>query len=120
MADVTLTGTYFVVPYTTGCKFAIAALDDGDKADALFQNGRLTAPAQVAVREIHNRYDVDLDRLLDKHEFIVMIEELTGKALVWFLIRCPCPDSPFSLTPSSNKHSRQLTIEMVRSPPTAL
>jgi hypothetical protein len=82
MADVTWTGTYFVVPYTTGCKFAIAALDDGDKADALFQGGRLTAPAEVALREIHHRFDVDLDGFLNFSEFAVLIDEITGKHLV--------------------------------------
>ena len=44
--------------------------------------GKLTREAEVAVREIHNRYDVDLDRLLDKNEFIPLIAELTGKTLV--------------------------------------
>jgi hypothetical protein len=70
------------VPYTTGCKFAIAARDDGEKANPLFVGGKLTREAEVAVREIHNRYDVDLDRLLDTNEFIPLIAELTGKTLV--------------------------------------
>jgi len=72
-------GTYYVVPYTTGCKFEVAQLEDGDPVDKLVSGGSLTADAEVAVREIFNRYDIDLDLLLNRAELNGMFRELTGK-----------------------------------------
>ncbi len=101
------------MPYTTGCKLAIAARDDGDKANALFAGGKLTPEAEVAVREIHNRFDVDLDRLLDQREFVNLISDLTGKHLVLYhlveLVPLPC-----RVTLSSSRPSSRLTTVLAR------
>ena len=70
------------MPYTTGCKFAIASLDDGSRSVKLVDGGNLTEKAIIAVREIHNRYDVDLDKLLDQRELAGMLLELLGHELV--------------------------------------
>lgn len=75
-------GTYYVVPYTTGCKFIISSQPDGDAPEKLASGGKLSAKTEVAIREIHNRYDVDLDKLLDHGEFAGLLQELTGKAPV--------------------------------------
>ena len=80
--SLTSSGTYYVVPYTTGCKFKIAELDTS-AAKTLVSGGKLTKEAEVAIRELHNRYDVGLDSLLSQSEFGGLIKELTGKELVW-------------------------------------
>ena len=71
-----------MVPYTTGCKFAIAELPEGVAADKLFDKGQPSVKCASAIREIHSRFDVEIDQLLDEAEFNVLLQEIGGKALV--------------------------------------
>ena len=87
------TGTYYVVPYTTGCKFTIAGLDDREH-DKLFTGSQPTPKCGTAIREIHDRYDVDLDRLLTFQEFATLVHEIAGHELVQTHLEYLCSISP--------------------------
>ena len=76
-----ISGTYYVVPYTTGCKFTIAEQPDG-AVDQLYSHGQLSPKALVAIREIHERFDVDLDQTLSDLEFQSLVHDLTRRDLV--------------------------------------
>ena len=79
-------GTYYVVPYTTGCKFKIAEMPN-EGHESLVSQGGLSPKAEVAVRELHSRYDTDLDQLLDINEFRAMFQEVSRKSLVCVSVR---------------------------------
>ena len=74
-------GTYYIVPFTTGCKFKIAEMPDG-AADSIFSQGKLSAKAVIAIREIHGRYDVDLDQTLNTSELQTFFAEVSQKNMV--------------------------------------
>jgi hypothetical protein len=74
-------GTYYVVPFTTGCKLKIAK-STTEPAQNLIDGGVLTAKCEAAVREMHRRWDVDLDHCLNFPEASDFFSETRGSALV--------------------------------------
>ncbi len=75
-----------MIPYTCSKKFNVASTYRSKKhrvvKDTLFANGALTEACRAAIKEMHTRFDVNLDGMLNELEARPLFSMLQSRIVV--------------------------------------
>ena len=84
-----LAGTYYIVPFTCSRQFKVNTDKKSTKSHVstpLFVNGALSPDCMVVVKELHARFDADLDGVLSIEEATPMFSLVLDQQLVRRLV----------------------------------